>query len=104
MYVYSFNLVVSLPRGCFQEIECMMVMNFMHGLFLTCTQRSCLYLHDTQLINIYTTYNIVKNTLYTYKKSPSYLEGQCLAHGGKSQSTMAPRLLATAPSFDSHPS
>ncbi len=32
---------VSLPRVWVQEIKCMPVMYFTHGLFLTCTQKSC---------------------------------------------------------------
>jgi hypothetical protein len=38
---------VSLLREWIQEIKHMMMMKSMHGLFLTCTQRSCLYLHIT---------------------------------------------------------
>ncbi len=47
---------VSLPRERFQEIKPMMVMHSMHGLFLTCTQKSCLYLHNVHSVNVYTMY------------------------------------------------
>jgi hypothetical protein len=36
---------VSLPREWFQEIKRMITVHSTHGLFLTCTQGSCLYLH-----------------------------------------------------------
>ncbi len=35
--------------------------------------------------------------------SLTYLDGQCLAHGGGSLSTLVPCPLATAPPFDSYP-
>jgi hypothetical protein len=37
------------------------------------------------------------------KRTPTYLEGQFLAHGGESPSTLVPYLVATAPPFDSCP-
>jgi hypothetical protein len=49
-------LVVSLPRERFHEIKCMMTVHSTHGLFLTCTQCSQLYLHNIQIINIYIMY------------------------------------------------
>jgi hypothetical protein len=61
MYIYVQNnnsiwgggISVSLPREWIQGINHMMAMYFTHGLFLTCTQKSCLYLHDMHL-GIYT--------------------------------------------------
>ncbi len=47
---------VSLPWEWFQEIKCMMVMHSTCGLFLTFTQKSCLYLQNVQSTNIYTMY------------------------------------------------
>ncbi len=41
---------LSLPREWFQEIKRMMTVHSTHGLFLTCTQESHLYLHNEQLI------------------------------------------------------
>jgi hypothetical protein len=45
---------VSLPREWFQEIKRMMMVHSTHGLFLTCTNEFHLYLHNVQLIAIYT--------------------------------------------------
>jgi hypothetical protein len=39
---------VSLPQACFQEIKCMVIKHSTHGLFLTCIQKSRLYLHNVQ--------------------------------------------------------
>ncbi len=47
--------IVSVPREWFQEIKRMIMMHSTHGLFLTSTQESRLYLHNVQLIAIYTT-------------------------------------------------
>jgi hypothetical protein len=47
-----------------------------HGLFLTCTQKSCLYLHNVQL-------TVNRTPCKSNRKSLTYLEGQCFAHGGK---------------------
>jgi hypothetical protein len=52
----SLVVVVSLPREWFQEIKRMMMVHSTHGLFLACTQESCLYLHNIQLFNIHTIY------------------------------------------------
>ncbi len=49
-----------------------------HGLFLTCTQKSHLYLHNVQLINIYTIHTqLLLNILQKIIKNPDlqYLEG-----------------------------
>ncbi len=50
------RVIVSLPREWFQEINPMMIVHTTHGLFLTYTQESYLYLHNIQLINIHTMY------------------------------------------------
>jgi hypothetical protein len=50
------EVVVLLLREWIQEIKRMMMMHSTHSLFLTCTQGSRLYLHNVQLINIYTMY------------------------------------------------
>jgi hypothetical protein len=75
-------------------------MHSMHGLFLTCSQGSRLYSCNVQS-SIYIDKNttIVNLTPCRKNKSPTYLGGQCLAHGGKSPSN----LLATSPPFDSYP-
>jgi hypothetical protein len=44
----SLVLYVLLPREWFQEIERMMTVHSMHGLFLTCIQESHLYLYNVQ--------------------------------------------------------
>jgi hypothetical protein len=46
------NLSVSLPQEWIQEIKRMMMMYSTHGLFLTCTQKSHLYLLDIQILNL----------------------------------------------------
>jgi hypothetical protein len=40
----TLSLSVSLPREWIHEIKCMTTVYFRHGLFLTCTQKSNLYL------------------------------------------------------------
>ncbi len=45
-----------LPQEWIQEIKHMMPMYSTHGLFLTCTQKSRLYLHHIQVFNIHTMY------------------------------------------------
>ncbi len=62
------------------------------GLFLTCTQESNLYLHNIQLFTDHTMY-------MQFYWTPTYLEGQSLAHGGKFPSAPVPCLVATAPPF-----
>jgi hypothetical protein len=80
------------------------MMHSMHGLFLTCTQGSHLYSCNVHSIYIYTqSTTIVNQTPFWKQISPTYLEGQCLAHGGESPSTLVPCLLATTPPFDSYP-
>jgi hypothetical protein len=49
-------VILSLPREVFQEIKCTMTVHFMHGLFLTWTQGSRLYLHNIQPFTIHTMY------------------------------------------------
>jgi hypothetical protein len=74
----------------------MMMMYSTHGLFLTCTQISRLYLHmHNQMIFTQCTQLLIE-PLAEITKSPTYLEGQFLAHGGESPSTLVPCLLATA--------
>jgi hypothetical protein len=46
--LFFVNDTVLLPREWFQEIKRMMMVHSMHGLFLTCTQESNLYLHKIQ--------------------------------------------------------
>jgi hypothetical protein len=95
---------VSLPREWFQEIKHMMTVNSTHGLFLTCTQESHLYLHNIQLTNIYTMcMQLLLNPLTKVIRTPSYLVGQFLSHGDKSPSTLVPCLVATATPFCSGP-
>ncbi len=57
----------------------------------------------TQLTYIHKGQKSLIKPLFENKKSPTYLEGQCLAHGGESPSTPVPCLLATTPPFDSYP-
>ncbi len=87
--------IVLLPRGRFQEIKCMMTM---HGLFLTCAQKFCLY--------IYTKHNqLLGPTPFCEndKGNPTYLEGRRSTHSGESPSTLVPCLLATAHPLLSNP-
>ncbi len=72
---------VSLPRIWVQEIKRMMTVYSMHCLFLTCTQKSHLYLHITQILNNYTMYSNFIALLEKQKGTPMYLEGQFLARG-----------------------
>jgi hypothetical protein len=77
----------------------MMMMYSTHGLFLTCTQISRLYLHmHNQMIFTQCTQctQLLIEPLAEITKSPTYLEGQFLAHGGESPSTLVPCLLPTA--------
>ncbi len=54
--VGNFTVHVSLPRKWIQEIKRMTMVYFMHGLFLTCTQKSHIYSQVTELdIYKYTT-------------------------------------------------
>ncbi len=79
-------------------------MHSTHGFFLTCKQKSPLFLHNAQSIDIYTMYKQwLVGPLTEIWRSPTYLEGPGLAHGGDSPSTLAPCLIATAPPFDSDP-
>ncbi len=66
----------------------MMTMYFMHGLFLTCTQKSRLYLHDIALI---------ENPCFTY------FDGQLSACDDKFPFTLAPCMVTTAPSLGFYP-
>jgi hypothetical protein len=68
----------------------------MHGFFLTCTKN---------LAYIYTIHNqsLTEPHVKRSKEPPPYSEGQCLAYGGESPSTLVPCLVATAPTFDSYP-
>ncbi len=67
---------VSLPREWFQEIKRMMMVHSTHGLFLTCTQESHLYLHTVQLIDIHAMYRqLLLNPLQKIIKNPDLLEG-----------------------------
>jgi hypothetical protein len=45
---------VSLPQERFQEIKRMMMVQTTHGLFLICTQKTCvcIYIHNIQLVII----------------------------------------------------
>ncbi len=63
--------LVSLPREWFQEIKRRTV-HSKHGLFLTCTQSSRLYLHNVQLIDIY--YIKYRNQYRTPCNTKSYLD------------------------------
>jgi hypothetical protein len=96
MYLHFFIAIVSLPRDRFQEIKRMMMKHSTHGLFLTCTQN---------LVFIYTKHNqsLIEPPCEKKMRTPIYLEGRCLAHGGESPSTLVPSLKATAPPFDSNP-
>ncbi len=86
------------------KIKRMMMVHSMHGLFLTCTQESHLYLHNVQLIDVHTMYRQLLIKPLTRKiKTPTYLKCQFLAHGGEFPSTLVPCLVATAPPFDSCP-
>jgi hypothetical protein len=44
------DIFVLLPREWIQGIKRMTTMYFTHGLFLTCTEKSHLYLYNTQII------------------------------------------------------
>jgi hypothetical protein len=76
----SLNLFVSLPRGRIQEIKRMTLVNFTHGLFLTCTQKSC-YIYKS-FIAIFTKCTTFpsKSTPYISDKTTcfTYLESQHL--------------------------
>ncbi len=73
-HVWVWAVCVSLPREWFQEIKCMMPVHSIHGLLLTCTQESCLYLNHVQLIDIYTMYRkLLSNPLQKKIKNPNLL-------------------------------
>ncbi len=56
---FGCSVIVSLPQVWIQEIKCMTVVNFTHGLFLTCTQKSlCIY---KLCITIFTEYTAISN-------------------------------------------
>ncbi len=95
------KFTVSLPREWIQEIKRMMTVYSTHGLFLTCTQRFCLYLHNIQIFNIHTIYKQLYQTPYKKKqeRTLTYLEGQLLACGDKFPSTLVSFLETTAPPF-----
>jgi hypothetical protein len=82
----------------------MTTMYFTHGLFLTCTQKSNLYLHSPHLY-IYTMYKQSPIQITASIKNPrcTYLEGQLLARGDKFPSTLFPGLGTTAPPFGFYP-
>jgi hypothetical protein len=59
------RLTASLPWVWIKEIKCMMVVNFMHGLFLTWTQKShCIYKLCITIFTEYTTISIGTNPLH----------------------------------------
>jgi hypothetical protein len=88
---------VSLPREWIQESKCMITVNSTHGLFLTCTQKSHLYLHSIKVFNIHIMYKQLYLTLCKKtKRNPTYLERQLLASGDKVPSTLVPCLVTTA--------
>jgi hypothetical protein len=96
-------ILVSLLRECTQEIECMMMMYSTHGLFLTCTQKYCLYLNGIQIFNIHTVYKqSLSNHLQQQQRTSTFLEGQFLARGDKFPSTLVPSLVTTAPPLSLH--
>jgi hypothetical protein len=69
-----------------------------HGLFLTCTQKSHLYLHSTQIFNIHIVYKqFYRTPCKNNKKTRTYLDGQLLARGDEFPSTLVPYLITTAP-------
>jgi hypothetical protein len=87
-----------------QGIKRMTPMYFMHGLFLTCTQKSHLYLHDRHF-GIYTMYkqSFIKPPCINKESPLSYLEGQLLARGDEFPSTLVPSLVTTAPPLGFYP-
>jgi hypothetical protein len=99
-FACEFIVIVSLPWERFQEINHMMTVHSTHGLFLTCTRESYMYLHNIQLINIYTMcMQLLLKPLTKVIGTPSYLEGQFLACGDESPSTLVSCLVTTAPPF-----
>ncbi len=79
-------------------------MYFMHGLFLTCTQKSCLSLHDMHL-NIYTMNKQSLVTIPCINKEALlyYLDSQLPARGDDFPSTLVPSLVTTAPPLGFYP-
>ncbi len=75
IYIY----IVSLPREWFQEIKRMMTVHSTHGLFLTCTQESCLYIFTQCTISRYL-HNVCTSNHYRTpcksNKEPNLLGGQ----------------------------
>jgi hypothetical protein len=92
-------IFVLLPRGRIQEIKRMTLVNFTHGLFLTCTQKSH-YIYKS--CNIYTMYNIPTrpSPLYWIRQPRfTYLENQLLCLWWQYPSTLVSGLPTTGPSF-----
>jgi hypothetical protein len=91
-------IIVSLPWEWIQEIKCMMTVYSTNCLFISCTQKSHLYLHSTQIFNIHIVYKQFYCTpCKNNKKTPTYLEGQLLARSDEFPSTLVPYLVTTAP-------
>jgi hypothetical protein len=82
----------------------MTTMYLTHGLFLTCTQKSNLYLHDMYL-GIYTIDEQFSAKAPCINKNPrfTYLEGQLLARGDEFPSTLVPSPVATVQPLGFYP-
>ncbi len=95
---------VSLSREWIQGNKRMTMMYFMHGSFLTCTQKSHLYLHNMHS-GIYTMYKQTSIKAPCIKKNPrfTYFEGQLLARGDEFPSTLVPSLVTTFPPLGFNP-
>jgi hypothetical protein len=68
------SLTVSLPLEWIQEIKRMMTVYSIHGLYLTCRQRSCWYLHKIQILDITQCTVFLSNPLQN-NKNPYLLGG-----------------------------
>jgi hypothetical protein len=97
-------LFVSLPREWIQGFKCMTMMYFTHALFLTCTQKSHLYL-PYMYLGIYTMYKQFHWSPLTSIKNPcfTYLEGQLLTCGDEFPSTLVLSLVTTVPPLGFYP-
>ncbi len=94
---------VSLPRGRIQEIKRKMLVNFMHGLFLTCTQKYH-YIYRS-FIEIFTKYTAFSPNptpcIITVIRHPTFLTWRTsfFARGAEYPSTLVSGLPKTAPPF-----
>ncbi len=109
VHILTPAVVVSLPQGRIQENKRMKLVNFTHGLFLTCTQKSR-YIYKS-LLAIFTEctafpYFHPTDPLQCWSNNPALLTWRAsfFAHGDECPSTLVSGLPTTAPPLGFYPS